>query len=130
MTETGVDHDPVAVMRAHWGAEAPDWVVALAMECASSSQAKVARAMGRSAALVSTVLRRKYVGSYEAVEEVFNGVFKGAVTGCPALGTIPLNVCRDWRLKLRGEYIPTNRERVGMYRACSRCPQNMKGGAQ
>lgn len=119
--------DPMAVVAEHWGEDAPDWIMGLARECAATSQAKVARAMNRSGALVSNVLRRKYEGSYEAVEEVFNGVFKGAVTDCPALGEIPANECRDWRLKSQ-TFVSVNRQRVDMYRACNRCPRNQKGG--
>ena len=120
--------DPIAVVTQHWGDEAPIWIMDLARECAATSQAAVARKMNRSGALVSNVLRRKYEGSYEAVEEVFNGVFKGAVVSCPALGEIPANECRDWRLKSL-TFVSVNRQRVEMYRACARCPRNQKGAA-
>jgi hypothetical protein len=121
--------DPVAVARACWkaaGRPMPEWVAALAAESAATSQNRVAERMGRSAALVSQVLRAKYPGDLQAVEEVFNGAFRAAVLECPALGTIPTNVCRDWRVKSR-RLVNVNAQRVAMFRACSACPRNRGG---
>lgn len=120
--------DPLAVATAAWeakGLSLPEWVGALARECAASSQNRVAEQMGRSAALVSQVLRAKYPGDLTAVEEVFNGAFRDATLVCPALGVIPTNVCRDWRLKAR-RLVNVNAQRVQMFRACNQCPRNEK----
>ena len=46
--------------RAAWGAAIPDWIETLARECDLTSQNQVARRLGRSASLVSNVLRNKY----------------------------------------------------------------------
>jgi hypothetical protein len=117
----------VAAAREAWGAELPDWVLALAEACEASSQAKVAARLGRSAALVSCVLRRRYEGSYPAVEELVRGVFLRAVVACPALGDLPTHECAAWRRRAR-EFSGHNALRVRMYRACSRCPRNRTGG--
>ena len=116
---------PIEVAAEAWGEAIPIWVEDLARECASSSQAVVARRMGRSDALISTVLRAKYRGDLEAVEEVFKGAYQGAEVDCPALGALPANDCRDWRAKSR-RFVNVNALRVRMFRACKGCPRNMK----
>lgn len=111
---------------AAWGPEVPDWVQRLAEECDRTSQSKVAARLNRSAALVSTVLRRKYAGDMAAVEEVVRGVYLGGTVACPALGTISTAICRDW-MRLAGSYSNETSERVRMRRACRACPRFMKG---
>ncbi|RJE87111.1 hypothetical protein [Paracoccus onubensis] len=113
---------PVAIAHAAWGEAMPDWIAGLARECEASSQNKVAQRMNRSASLVSAVLRNKYKGSLEAVEEIYRGVFEKAVTNCPSLGTIPANECRDWQVKAV-RFVNVNSMRVRMYRACNACPR-------
>ena len=115
----------VLKVRAAWGERLPPWVEALAMECAASSQNKIATRLGRSSALVSQVLGNKYPGDLKAVEDVFNGVFRAEVVTCPAQGTLPLNECHDWRRKAR-RYINTTHHRAMMYRACHACPRNQR----
>lgn len=119
---------PVEIAREAWGADLPDWVAALARECAATSQNKVAARLGRSAALVSQVLRRKYAADLAGVEQVFRGVFEHLTVECPSLGTIPANVCRDWQLKA-ARFVNVNSERVRMYRACHSCPR-FKGASK
>lgn len=116
---------PVEIARTFWGDDLPDWVAELARRCAASSQNAVAAQMGRSSAMVSNVLRRKYPGDLAGVQEVVEGVFMRAICGCPALGDIPTHVCRQWRDKSRA-FAPTNEQRVRMYRACLKCPRNQK----
>ncbi|MFD1914140.1 hypothetical protein [Halodurantibacterium flavum] len=116
---------PVEIARASWGADIPAWVLRLAEECARSSQNKVAAQMNRSASLVSAVLRAKYKGDLDAVSEVVLGVFGGATVDCPALGTVPANLCRDWRARST-RFENVNALRVRMYRACNSCPRNRK----
>lgn len=116
---------PVEIARDAWGEDLPEWVERMAHECAATSQNKVARRMGRSAAMISQVLRNKYPGYLDGVEEVFKGVFMNAEVSCPALGQIPANVCQDWRRKSR-QLVNINALRVTMYRACAKCPRNTK----
>lgn len=116
---------PLDVARAAWGDDLPDWVELLANECAKSSQNKVATRLKRSAALVSNVLRKKYTGNMEAVEDQVRGVYENATVICPALGEIGTNTCRNWQLKGRS-YSNVNSEQVRMYRACNRCPRSKR----
>lgn len=120
---------PLTTARAAWGEAIPDWVEALALECARSSQNAVARELERSSSMVSQVLRNKYPGSLTAIEERFRGVFLDARVHCPALGDIPSNVCQDWREKAR-EFVPTNSQRSRMFQACKTCARNQKGNEE
>ena len=117
--------DPVTIARAAWGEYIPDWVLRLAEECATSSQNKVAARMGRSASLVSAVLRAKYLGDMHAVEEIVRGLFFAQVVQCPALGQISSATCRGW-MQLARSFSNVNSERVRMYRACRSCPRTKK----
>lgn len=108
--------------RAAWGEDMPEWVAALATECGLSSQNKVAARLGRSAAVVSMVLRKKYSGDLAGVEELFNGAFRSATVDCPALGEVPANECRHWRDRAR-TFAVGNPTRTRMYRACRCCPR-------
>jgi hypothetical protein len=113
--------------RASWPDGVPDWVAALARACDDSSQSAVARRLGRSQALISQVIRGKYPGNLTAVEEAVRGAFMGATVECPALGTMPSNVCQAWRHRAR-DFGNSNPLRVTMFRACNRCPRNARGG--
>ncbi|WP_313350507.1 hypothetical protein [Paracoccus sp. (in: a-proteobacteria)] len=113
---------PVETARAAWGDALPDWVAALARECAASSQNKVAKRMSRSASLVSYVLANKYTGNLALVEEAYRAAFENLTVECPALGTIPANTCRNWQRKAR-DFVNVNSQRVRMFRACNACPR-------
>ncbi|NTT88527.1 hypothetical protein [Tabrizicola fusiformis] len=117
--------DPLTIARAAWGDALPDWVKLLAEECARSSQNKVAVRLGRSAALVSAVLRHKYKGDMGAVEDVVRGRFMDATVLCPATGVISTAACRDWMAKAK-TYSNETSERVRMHRACRACPRYRK----
>lgn len=118
--------NPVDIARTAWGETMPDWVAALARACASQSQASVAATLGRSPALVSQVLRRKYPGDLAAVEEAVRGAYLGAQVDCPALGPVATHDCQDWQRKAR-RFVNVNALRVRMYRACHQCPRNTRG---
>lgn len=104
-----------------WGPNRPDWIDALAYACDRSSQNKVARALDRSPALVSTVLGRTYKGDMRAVEDIVRGVFMKGTVMCPAFGELPLQECRKWRGRAR-KFQNVNSQYVKMYRACKACP--------
>ncbi len=116
---------PLDVARAAWGVPLPDWVERLAQECGCSTQRRVAEQLGRSAGLVSQVLRNKYPGDLAAVEDAVRGAWMGASVSCPALGTIPTTECQVWRRKARAG-VRTNALRVRMINACQACPRNQK----
>lgn len=114
---------PIDIAHQFWPAPVPDWIERLAEECASSSQRAVAEKLGRSAGLISQVLRSKYPGDMRAIEEAVRGAFMDATVPCPALGTLPTDECQMWRRRAR-EFVNTNSLRVRMYRACQSCPLN------
>lgn len=118
--------DPInytALVTSFWGEDAPDWVIALATECARSSQSAVARRLEVSTTMVNQTLRKKYPGDLTRIEDLVRGVYMSGEVACPALGVIGANVCRQWRDRSR-QFISVNRERVLMYRACNACPRN------
>lgn len=116
---------PLKTVTESWGADAPDWVIRLAEECADSSQRQVAGRLDRSGALVNQVLKNKYNGDLAAVEECVRGLFMNGTIECPALGCIPSNECQDWRKKSRDRRA-ANMLRVRMFKACKHCPRNSR----
>ena len=118
--------DPLAKARAAWGEEMPDWVALLASACATASQNQVAKRLGVSATLISNVLASKYTGDMTRVEDLVRGAYARQVMDCPALGDLPTDVCRRWRLKAR-KLNSANSLNVTMFRACRRCPVHRGG---
>lgn len=114
---------PVEIAEDAWAEDLPEWVAALAAECAATSQNRVARRLGVSGSMISQVLRRKYPSDLTPLEERFLGSYRNARVECPALGLVPLNECRVWREKARS-FAAGNPLRLRMYRACARCPRN------
>lgn len=110
-----------------WGSPLPDWIRSLALACERSSQSKVAAQLDRSPAVVSTVLRKKYAGSYERIEERVRGILMDGRIDCPGMGQLPSHECQDWREKAR-VFAPGNPTRTRMFRACRRCPVYQKEG--
>ena len=90
---------PIDIARAAWDTDLPYWIARLAEECAASSQNRVASRLGRSAALVSHVLRRKYPGDMAAVEALVRDVLMPVSVNCPVLGEIATSTCRDWMVR-------------------------------
>jgi len=120
---------PIETARAAWGADIPDWVEALALACTASSQNKVAARLGRSAAMISQLLRRKYPGDLRAVEDLVRGHLLAGTVECPALGALPMHECRAWMAKATS-FENTNALRVRMFRACRLCPRFKTGDSQ
>ncbi|MEL6639738.1 MAG: hypothetical protein AAFN63_11385 [Pseudomonadota bacterium] len=116
---------PVAAAKAAWGADMPEWVLRLAESCEASSQSKVAGQLGYTPGVVSQVVRNCYAGAIENVRQRVEGCLMGATLDCPALGNLPLHQCASWRAKSR-KFSGANHERVMMFRACNRCPNNAK----
>ncbi|MBN7785164.1 hypothetical protein JYP51_09555 [Ponticoccus gilvus] len=116
---------PLETARAAWGQDLPDWVERLAVECAASSQNRVAARLRRSPSMVSGVLRNRYKGDMTAIEDLVRGVFERQRVACPVLGEIRRDVCRDWRAKSQ-TYSNVNSTRQRMFRACNACPRNRK----
>lgn len=117
--------DLLESVREAWEGQQPDWIEALARACAAASQAKVAKELGRSGALVSQVLRARYPGDLAAVEDLVRGRYMNGTVPCPAQGELPTHLCRLWRDRSR-TFSGHNAEWVRMHRACTRCPRNRK----
>lgn len=113
----------VAKVHAAWGGVAPDWVIVLANECDISSQNKVAKRLGYSAAAVSCVLSGKYAGSFDRLEAKVRAVLMRDVVDCPSLGEIPSADCKVWKEKST-TFRAVNPMRVQMFRACRTCSRN------
>lgn len=112
--------------RAAWGEALPDWVLVLAERCDASSQAKVAKEIGYSGAVVSHVLKAAYTGDMAKVEKAVRGAFLAATVDCPVLGDIGGNECLGHQ---RRKFAMTNHIRVALYRAChGGCRHSQKGG--
>lgn len=111
--------------RAAWG-NPPDWIETLARACDETSQAKVAKALEYTPAVVSTVLRGTYAADLSNVEKAVRGAFMDATVDCPVLGTIPSGRCvREQRQPFDG----ASHQRVLLFRTCrsGRCPHSKKG---
>lgn len=119
----------IATAEEAWGSPLPDWIKSLALACERSSQSKVAAQLDRSRAVVSTVLRKKYAGSYDRIEERVRGVLMDGKVDCPGMGLIPSHECQDWREKAK-DFASGNPTRTRMFRACHRCPVFKKEGGE
>lgn len=115
--------------RQSWGHDIPDWVIKLAEACDASSQNKVAGRLGYTGAVISQVVRNKYAGNTDNVRDRVEGKLMGATVLCPALGNLPTNECQIWRQKARN-FSGANHQRVMMFRACNRCPNNKQEGGK
>jgi len=113
---------PLDVAREAWGEPLPDWVETLAITCGRTSQAKVAKELDRSGAVISQVLRKVYPADMDRIEERVRGVFMNGLVACPSLGELPVQACQDWRDKATKLEVG-NPIRTRMFRACNRCPR-------
>lgn len=110
--------------REFWGAEPPEYVLVLAERCDSTSQAQVAIKLGYSNTAVNQVLRKKYTGSYEAMERAVGGAFQNAKVNCPVLGEIAMRACLE---NQRKPYSSINSTHVRLYRNCNGgCTHSLK----
>lgn len=103
----------------NWGT-VPDWVASLVEACDHSSQNKVAGRIGRSAAVVSQVLRNAYAGNMRAVEQRVRDVLMAEEIACPALGPISSEDCLNWRDRAE-KHSSHSPIQVRMFSACRRC---------
>ena len=78
--------------------------------------------MDVSGATVSQVLRCKYAGSTDRMEERVRGVYLDGKVMCPAMGELPVNECLRHRDRAKA-FVMASPTRALMYRACNRCPR-------
>ncbi len=85
---------------------------------AASSQAEVARRVGRSAAAINQVLRGTYAGNPEIILERVAAEYGPDSVNCPVMGEVPLAQCLESRNR---PFSATNAMRVRLYKACRQC---------
>ena len=98
-----------------WGGGIPDWVEGLAREIDGTSNAKAARRVGYSPAVVNAIVRKIYRGNYSAVEQAVRGALMDATVTCPVLGPIKGHQCSA---NQRRKFSAVNPQAVRLYRAC------------
>ncbi len=110
-----------------WGSAPPDWIVILAEKCTTLSQTAVAKALGRSASLISAVLANTYGqkgGDLGDIERRVRGLWMGEVVTCPARqppAPISTTQCDASRKRRFSASSPTA---VRLWHACRACPHN------
>jgi hypothetical protein len=100
-----------------------DWMAVLREQCDRTSQAKVAKLLNYSAAVVNQVLKNTYKGDLVKVQRTVEGALMGMTVDCPVVGDLPRNRCLDFQKR---EFAATNHLRVQLSRACPTCP-NRRG---
>ncbi len=104
-----------------WGPALPDWIAELARSCDDSSQNKVAKRIGYSAAVISQVLSHTYRGSMITVEQKVRGALMQETLECPVMGELSKDTCiNNQRLAARG-VIATSSMRSRLYHSCPDC---------
>ncbi|MBX3588768.1 MAG: hypothetical protein KF796_19220 [Ramlibacter sp.] len=101
-----------------------DALQALRAACAGTQQAEVARRLKVSDGTISNALRGRYIGNVERLAERIRGELLNTTVTCPILGAINARVCQDEREKPFSA--ATNGQRVRLFKACRRCPNNPK----
>lgn len=117
--------DRMDVAREGWGGAVPDWVEALVKACDQSSQTKVARRVGYTAAVVSQVIRNSYPARREAIEDRVRAIYLDGLIDCPALGELSAEACLHWRDRAN-KLTSSSPAIVRMFRACSKCPRHAR----
>jgi len=107
--------------KAAWTDLMPEWVITLAAECDSTSQAKTAKRIGFSPAVVSLVLQNKYRGNLNNVEKAVRLALMAGTVICPILGEISEADCARNQAQ---PFTSTNSMRVRLYKACRKCEHN------
>jgi hypothetical protein len=106
--------------RRRWGANPPDWILALAQRCdQEKSQAKVGELLGVSSAVVNQLLGRSYEGRMDRMETRVRGALMKETVSCPVLGVISTRDCLDHQKR---PFRATNLMRVKLHQACPTCP--------
>ncbi len=87
----------------------------------NKSQAAVARMLGVSPAVVSTLLKDKYAGDVAQMEQRIRGHFLGEMVVCPVVGELGRQHCIEFQKRPKSY---TNPQRSALSSACPQCPNN------
>lgn len=82
------------------------------------SQVKVATELHVTSAVISMLLKDKYPGSVDQMEQRIRGQFMGSTVLCPVYGTLNTNDCVEFQ---RLPQAFTNPLRAALGRACKTC---------
>ncbi len=113
----GSPRQSLVTAEAAWGNDLDDWIVVLATACDNKSQNMIAKKMGYSGSVVSSVINRTYKGDYKAVEKATRGCFMAETLECPVLGELKLHICLGHQ-KRAVNLNPTSGMRVQLAKAC------------
>lgn len=107
-----------------WGDALPEWVEILAREADKTSQAKVSKKIGYSAAAVNLVLKNNYKGLISNIETTVRTNLMDSQHNCPVLGMILIRDC----LSSQNQPFTSSGspERLRLFRACQKCIHNTK----
>lgn len=100
-----------------------DRIALLERAIAESSQAEVARRIGRSAAAINQIVKGSYSGNPETILELVAAEYGCETVECPVMGRVSLAQCMENRNR---PFAATNPIRVQLYRACKVCERNAK----
>lgn len=95
-----------------------DRLAILRRAVSESSQAAVARRIGRSAAAINQVLKGTYAGNPDIILELAAAAYGSETVFCPVMGEVPLAQCIEYRNR---PFAATNPMRVRLYKACQVC---------
>ena len=103
---------------------AEDRLSLLRRVCDESSQAAVARRIGKSSAVICGILKGTYKGDTEGVLALIEEKWGSSSVSCPGLGeSISLARCAAYRKR---PWASINQEWIRMFNACRSCPHNGK----
>ncbi|GAB6037665.1 hypothetical protein JCM15519_38420 [Fundidesulfovibrio butyratiphilus] len=106
----------LAKAQAAWGADLPDWVRELAVQCdQAASMAKVGAQLGVTKGAVSRIVRNDWTSDTTRIEEAVRRAWLAECVICPVLGEISLAECEANQAR---PFSAANNMRVRLYRAC------------
>ena len=88
-----------------------------------TSQAAVARKIGRSAAAINQILKGTYAGNPGSILELVAAWYGTDTVECPVMGDVPLSRCIEERDR---PFSATNPMRVRLFKACATCERRMR----
>lgn len=116
-TVKAIAPEPTSLIKAQrcWNEAAPDWIVALAIECDRTSQRRAARRLGISESTINRALSNSYGASLASIEEKVRGSLMGKEVTCPVLGLIGADRCQREQRMPKTFSSPI---RVRLHKAC------------
>ncbi len=112
--------DHCATAREAWGADAPDWIIALASKANEIGLKRVGDLIGYSGSSISETISKKFRGRFDKVETAVRGALMGLTVECPGLGrAIGVDRCSAQQKRPFSSSSPMA---ARLSRACRTCP--------